>query len=155
MSTSENSLNQTTFVTAKETKAEGIEVLTAWPEKDILPPEQTTVANITEVSSEVQDQSSKVRPKLSQSSTSSFTSSVDLELLPKAADTSFAQSVEPESAKVTSDSFEEVSEESIRDQRSDLEKRRRRDKSFKRKSSLNKSEGKYIKIHKEILSHLY
>jgi hypothetical protein len=27
LSTSENSLNQTTFVTAKETKAEGIEVL--------------------------------------------------------------------------------------------------------------------------------
>jgi hypothetical protein len=32
LSTSENSLNQTTFVTAKETKAEGIEVLTAWSE---------------------------------------------------------------------------------------------------------------------------
>jgi len=136
LSTSENSL---------KTKAEGIEVLTAWPEKDILPPEQTTVVNITEVSSQIQDQSSKVRPKLSQSSTSSFTSSVDLELFPKAADTSFVQSVEAESAKATSDSFEEVSEESIRDQRSDLEKRRRRDKSFKRKSSLNKSEGKYIK----------
>jgi hypothetical protein len=146
LSTSENSLNQTTFVTAKETKAEGIEVLTAWSEKDILPPEQTTVANITEVSSQIQDQSSKVRPKLSQSSTSSFTSSVDLELFPKAADTSFVQSVEPESAKATSDSFEEVSEESIQDQRSDLEKRRRRDKSFKRKSSLNKSEGKYMYI---------
>jgi hypothetical protein len=146
LSTSENSLNQTTFVTAKETKAEGIEVLTAWSEKDILPPEQTTVANITEVSSQIQDQSSKVRPKLSQSSTSSFTSSVDLELFPKAADTSIVESVESESAKATSDSFEEVSEESIRDQRSDLEKRRRRDKSFKRKSSLNKSEGKYMYI---------
>ncbi|XP_076089117.1 uncharacterized protein LOC143059490 isoform X5 [Mytilus galloprovincialis] len=140
-------VDQMTLVKATESKAQDYQVLTAGPE-------QTTVTMVSGHSQDKQEVKKTSKPNLSKSSTSSFTSSVDLEIFPKEAEklsVQTAASVEDErdslkvatdSLKVATDSFDEVtSSEDGREPRSESERRKRKDKSSQRKSTLNKSEG--------------
>ncbi|VDI10833.1 supervillin [Mytilus galloprovincialis] len=140
-------VDQMTLVKATESKAQDFQVLTAGPE-------QTTVTMVSGHFQDKQEVKKTSKPNLSKSSTSSFTSSVDLEIFPKEAEklsVQTAASVEDErdslkvatdSLKVATDSFDEVtSSEDGREPRSESERRKRRDKSSQRKSTLNKSEG--------------
>ncbi|CAC5373882.1 SVIL [Mytilus coruscus] len=135
-----SSVDQTTFVKATETKTEDFQVLTAGPDL-------STVTMVSGHSPDKQEVKTTSKPNLSKSSTSSFTSSVDLEIFPKEAEKLSVQkavSVENErdSLKVATDSFDEVtSSEDGKEPRSESERRKRKDKSSQRKSTLNKSEG--------------
>ncbi|XP_052080646.1 uncharacterized protein LOC127718635 [Mytilus californianus] len=135
-----SSVDQTTFVKATETKTEDFQVLTAGPD-------QSTVTMVSGHSPDKQEVKTTSKPNLSKSSTSSFTSSVDLEIFPKEAEKLSVQTAvsvenERDSLKVATDSFDEVtSSEDGKEPRSESERRKRKDKSSQRKSTLNKREG--------------
>ncbi|XP_063412509.1 uncharacterized protein LOC134695228 [Mytilus trossulus] len=133
-------VDQMTLVKATESKTQDYQVLTAGPE-------QTAVTMVSGHSKDKQEVKKTSKPNLSKSSSSSFTSSVDLEIFPKEAEklsVQTAASVENERdrLKVATDSFDEVtSSEDGKEPRSESERRKRKDKSSQRKSTLNKSEG--------------
>lgn len=126
----------TILAKAAETKMEDITIMTTHDGELLSEQKSVVLATSAKETKEKCDAAEKEKRKLSQSSTSSFTSSFDLDISPR--DVTKTSVQEDESSKLTaltSDVAKDVKEP---------EKRKRKDKSSKRKSALNTSQGKIV-----------